>query len=761
MNWTDEQLAALCAKEPRFIITAAAGSGKTRVLTERYLQLVADGTSPDHILAITYSRKAAAEMKRRIVDGLRAARKFEEAQIAETGPVQTVHSFCERILRENCLAAGLPPDFEVWDDQKSGPAKRLAVDRAILSPTAETAEVVRFIRDLGGTTSWSPTGMNDLLTTEVQEVMKFLRESVLGLDEFSRRYGSAESTLATWCGFICRHLEIENPGVLDAESVDRIRKVLTHRGDKTRSKSLDGFDASRELTAAFHTSGLVQLGIAASVNYTSMMHAANGVDFLDMLRRTSELLRRVPSVGDRLRRQYRFVMVDESQDINAIQDDLLASLDIPNEMRVGDPQQTIYSFQGADRGAFMRHTEARPVFPLRANKRSPAGMLRVVDHIFSRIWQDEYQPMHVDPPPSTLEEDAVETPMGHVTLWRYDSTNWDQVAGYIERLRDAGERLRDTTLLVRDGFQAGYLRTALLKRGLPARIAGGSENFYTRLEIRDLANLLEALSNPHDDVRLLAVLRGPAALFSLDAVALLANGGDVWARLADFVSPVAADHDARDRFLAWFRPLAMESDRMAAWEVITEVFRVSPFLPTLARRPRRDQTIANARKLLSMASAQPEESAVGFARRIFEMQSLRSKEGEAAADAETADVLQIMTIHKSKGLEFPNVIFLDSGKELVKKAKSLRVMASEGMIVYQAEPAPVTLAKLVDQVRRADAGQEELRVLYVALTRATRHLYIAFPTRPGQNTFGSHLQRALAGLDLESWTPAKSESPAI
>lgn len=120
-----------------------------------------------------------------------------------------------------------------------------------------------------------------------------------------------------------------------------------------------------------------------------------------------------------------------------------------------------------------------------------------------------------------------------------------------------------------------------------------------------------------------------------------------------------------------------------------------------------------------------------------------------------------MTIHKSKGLEFPNVIFLDSGKDLVKKAKSLRVMASDGIIVYQADPPLVTLAKVADFVRRADAEQEELRVLYVALTRATKHLYIAFPTRPGPNTFGIRLQKHLMGLDIESWTPAKPEPPGI
>src|SRR5207302_1377441 len=96
---------------------AAAGSGKTRVLVERYLKhIIVDGFRADDILTITFTRKAAAEMKRRIVDRLTGSGLSDQAQIAETGPIQTIHGFCERFLRENAIAAGLDPDFDVLSE---------------------------------------------------------------------------------------------------------------------------------------------------------------------------------------------------------------------------------------------------------------------------------------------------------------------------------------------------------------------------------------------------------------------------------------------------------------------------------------------------------------------------------------------------------------------------------------------------------------------------------------------------------------------
>lgn len=117
---TKEQQAVIDAPESAFTVIAAAGAGKTFVLVERYLRHVEDeGLGADQILTITFTKKAAAEMKSRIVGRLRTKGLFDQAQVAETGPIQTIHSFCERLLRENALEAGLDPQFEIMSEEQS------------------------------------------------------------------------------------------------------------------------------------------------------------------------------------------------------------------------------------------------------------------------------------------------------------------------------------------------------------------------------------------------------------------------------------------------------------------------------------------------------------------------------------------------------------------------------------------------------------------------------------------------------------------
>ena len=118
---TDQQPKVVHSQERTLLVRAAAGAGKTRVLTERYLKhVLQDRLAPEQILAITFTRKAAAEMKRRIVARLIENGRYLDAQAAETGPIQTIHGFCERVLREHALEAALDPAFEILSESDQG-----------------------------------------------------------------------------------------------------------------------------------------------------------------------------------------------------------------------------------------------------------------------------------------------------------------------------------------------------------------------------------------------------------------------------------------------------------------------------------------------------------------------------------------------------------------------------------------------------------------------------------------------------------------
>ena len=127
------------AREPHLVVIAGAGAGKTSVLVQRYLRFVREGIPPSNILSITFTRKAAAEMKKRIVDTLREEGLFEAAREAETGPIQTVHSFCERLLRENAIAAGLDPEFEILAEAAKAEAREEAIQGAMGDPPDESS----------------------------------------------------------------------------------------------------------------------------------------------------------------------------------------------------------------------------------------------------------------------------------------------------------------------------------------------------------------------------------------------------------------------------------------------------------------------------------------------------------------------------------------------------------------------------------------------------------------------------------------------
>lgn len=267
---------------------------------------------------------------------------------------------------------------------------------------------------------------------------------------------------------------------------------------------------------------------------------------------------------------------------------------------------------------------------------------------------------------------------------------------------------------------AGGLKGA----GIPARVAGGSERFYTRLEVRDLANALRALTDPYDDFSLLACLRSPMVGLSIDSVMLLGLEPGVVERLESFVPPVSADGERISEFLAWYTPLRAIADRLSAWEVLSELFAKSPLLSALARREQADQLLANVRKLLSLAVAEPELGPFEFAERIREIQDLRHKEGDAPADEENADVVTIMTIHKSKGLEFPVVVLPQTDKRLANAPGDLLVEPRLGLIATKYGRFPSLIYKYLADRKRGRDEAEELRVLYVALTRAQQRLCI-------------------------------------
>lgn len=742
---TPEQRAVIEATDASVVVTAAAGAGKTAVLVWRYLKHVEDGLEPDQILTITFTKKAAAEMKGRIVKELRLGKRYREAQIAETGPIQTIHSFCERLLRENALEAGLDPRFQIAADSESREILERAVRATLSSSLEDKPEAERLISYLAGQRSYS-SGQSPYSKLEeaVSAILGRLRGSGLGLDDLERDYCDPLSLQRVFESRMLEELPLPVAEFvrrnIEGSIAERIQAGYKEWGEKAPRWVSAKPDETADREALDHTAGLFQLCASAWEGIEAEMEREQRLDFTALEARALRLLTRSAATRARIQRQYRVVMVDEAQDLNPTQYRLLAAMEIESEMLVGDAQQSIYGFRLADPRIFESRID-KDSRRLSVNQRSEAGILRFVDHVFGTLWGN-YAPM--TPPPAPIDLDVIELPVfPGIELWHQQDRNTAEVALLIkEMIEEHAPALSEVAILVRDSAFAQEMKSSLDLIGLASRITGGTERFYARLEIRDLANTLTALGDPFDDFALLAMLRSPVVGLSLDAVALLARKSPVVEALDAFESPVPEDAAKLMRFLEWYTPMRGFADRLSAWEVLSELFAVSGYLPALAKRRNAGQLLANVRKLLRLAADEPELGPLEYADRIREIQRLKHREGDAPAEDEKAELITIMTIHKAKGLEWPVVIVPQMHKPIGRRTSDVEIDPRLCLAVTKFGKRPSLYHTWLSWQRNEREREEELRLLYVAFTRARQRLCITIHGSAKHDT----LAKRVAGI---------------
>jgi ATP-dependent exoDNAse (exonuclease V) beta subunit len=239
------------------------------------------------------------------------------------------------------------------------------------------------------------------------------------------------------------------------------------------------------------------------------------------------------------------------------------------------------------------------------------------------------------------------------------------------------------------------------------------------------------VADPYDDFSLLATLYGPFAGLSLDSVVLLGTDPPVVESLAEFNPPDERDAEQLARFIAWFEPLRAYADRLSAWEVIAELFAKTQYLEVLASHPQGDRQIANARKLLMMASQEPLIGPLEYAELIRETQILGHREGDAPYGAEQ-NLITLSTIHSSKGLEYPVVVLAETNGKIDRRPGNVLIDPGSAIVATNFNHYEDARFRHLNSMRTERNREEEQRVLYVALTRAKRRLCVVlFP--PSKN----------------------------
>ena len=630
VHLTDAQRTAVLHAAGPALVLAGPGSGKTRVITRRIAALIARGVPPWQILALTFTNKAAGEMRERV------AQLVAREDGSRTGlVVSTFHSHCAAILRRFGDRVGLQPGFSIYDAGDQKDAIKSALEESGLSST-----------------QWTPASV----LSEISDAKNKLRDAAAYLAEANDFW---------------------------TRSVAKVYK-----------------------------------------SYEETLARSNAVDFDDLLLKVALLLKNDAEVRETLQNRHRWVLVDEYQDTNHAQFVIAHALAerSRNLFVVGDPDQSIYGWRGADISNILEFEEQFPgarVIPLGENFRSTSHIVAASAGLITHNRRRKHK--------------ELSTGLGEGLPVRILKANdeheeADRVADMLAERAAAGVPWRAMAVLYRMNALSRVVEDALRRRGIPSTVARGTA-FYDRKEIKDAMAYLRVCANPRDEVSLRRIINTPArgigdtsvrkieayavsnGLPLISAFAQAANAGIVSGKIGKAV----------DGFVAMIRDFARSLDERVPGDLasfVSEVLETSGLdklddHSTIEERER----VANLEELVSAAAQfrlpDDDPTADGEDPALAEPLPLQPNLGDAlrlwlesvslVADADAIDPEQgsvtLMTLHAAKGLEFDTVAVVGVENGLLPHMRA----ASEG----------------------EDGIEEERRLLFVGMTRAERLLLVS------------------------------------
>jgi ATP-dependent helicase/nuclease subunit A len=850
------------AVDPRnhVVLEASAGTGKTSVLVARYVNLLKAGIDPSNILAITFTRKAAAEMRERILHELRAAAvnsEIDRARWVELRDrlgdiaISTIDAFCLSLLREFPLEADLDPGFEMADETEVPRLIEEALDRALrmLTRLARTEpEIALVFAQLG--MSRTREGLASLLDRRLvawSALDRFLAKGPASLtaDAVCRQ---AVDSLRTLLGGIDGGLDrfladgpVGHPrfqllarevrrlsALADAPNaevravLDRVAlHFLTGEGKPRKSPAIQPYKAAHypsEFAGKRHRAAVLAAGPAvqsllfafnrdlnvvlargirrmfavALEQYRRTLEDRSVLDFSDVLERALQLLRRMDEFAQsrfRLESRYHHVLVDEFQDTSRAQWELISLLirswgeglglaSQPSIFVVGDRKQSIYRFRDAEAGILNDAARFIQSLGLSGNPRrsivrsfrAVPELLQFVNELFTEIadpepgggrftYTDDDRFPHIDAPASrrfplgVIAADTADACAGGVAdeigrILREDTVR-DRKTG-VARPAAPG----DIAILFRSRASHREFEHELEGRGIPSYVYKGL-GFFDADETKDVMALIRYLADPRSNLRAAALLRSRFIRLSDHALAMLAP--DLAASLTSSASPAGhgalGDEDRRvldvaRRFVpAW---LAM-ADRIPPAELLDVVIAESAYAYEL-HGPRRLQAWENLKKMRSLVRRIQNRGYATLPRIADHLDALTAGD-ESNAVLEALDAVNLMTVHASKGLEFPIVFVVNLAKGASGPPRPVRVIV-DGSTPGDGDETSVSIGPFVSEMDEADRDRERhetRRLLYVATTRARDRLYLSSALKdgemvPGRGSLGEILPRSIKEL---------------
>jgi ATP-dependent helicase/nuclease subunit A len=752
----EQQNAAVEARGEVFV-SAGAGTGKTSVLVERFVRAVCDeGLDVESVLVITYTRKAAGELRARIRAALLERGRPDLARELDGAWISTIHGFCSRLLRAHPFSVGIDPRFHELDEEHGAVLRGEAFDRALEAfCAAGDSERLTLLATYGS------KRLRKMLTGVYETLRSAGRELTLELDDPAdldgrlgdlrgAAQGLLEDTGATENHVAAAQAALDLPSLPDT--------LIDLAALRTRGARAAAFEEARknvenaalELVATRDKALLQELLDLFAAEYQAGKERESALDFEDLQLLARDLLVGDARVLEAEQLRFRWIMVDEFQDTNALQCeviDLLGGGPAKELFFVGDEFQSIYGFRHADVGVFReRRAAAEQRFSLTENYRSRPEVLAAVNHVFGEEFGDGYQPLAASGEfPDPVFGHPVELLLTDKESYRESGEHWRRaearaIARRVRELVDAGAATPgEIVLLFAAGTDAELYEEELRSLDLPTYRATG-RRYFGQQQVVDLLMYLRLLRNRYDDEALTAVLASPFVGVSNDGLVLIRRHAGRRPLFTGIERSLPVAFSERDERLV--RAFKQRYERLVAAAARTSLERLCELviaghdydLAVLARWDGR-RRYANLRKLMRLARTYEEvrgrdlEGFVGFLR---DQETLGAAQLEAVSEEEGADAVRLLTIHAAKGLEFKVVVVADAGRDLGGPPPADEILAlSDGRFGFKVVHPTSGERKAVfgyDEVLDADreAGRaERLRLYYVAMTRAVDRLLVS------------------------------------
>ena len=845
---TPQQQMVVDNRGGKLLVSAAAGSGKTKVLVDRLLKYIKDSIDPaniDDFLIITYTKAAAAELRGKIAAKLsehiaqdptnrHLQRQLQRLYLTK---ISTVHSFCSDILREYAYQLDISADFRVADENEIIQLRSRAMEQvleAAYSNIGKDSDLQAFVdtQGLGRSdalvpeiiqsvydsamchihpekwcdkcisdvsmdavgdpvqTPWGKYLMEDLFENLDDQIQAMTRcaDAVAGIPGLEKPTILLNDTVnqlkhlrqsATWDEIVARKAidygRLLFPKKADVpEITEPIKAVRAACKALIEEKTKVFSDPARQVIedlgrSAAAARGLISLVRAFSDAFSRLKRSRRVLDFSDLEHKTLDLLRGksrgVPTAAAReIGMRFREIMVDEYQDSNGVQDAIFSSLTEKkqNLFMVGDVKQSIYQFRLADPDIFLEkyasYEPAETAEPgqgrkilLSSNFRSGGGVIEGSNFVFEACMTEtvggidygEAEALREGVPHIPLNEPEVELHGIAVTEDTYGEEA-SFVADRIEELLDGkhyvrqGDTLRpivveDIVILLRSpGSVGGDFAYALAQRGIRCATGSGTD-LLAAPEIQTMRSILQVISNPRQDIPLLAMLASPVFGFTADQLASIRSQN----RYCCFYdSLVSSENPKVTAFLEILDILRTTSVRATLAELLERIFNLTRLDTVYAAMDGGVDAVENLQTFYQLAVDFSSMGGGDLDRFLSHLEALDERGLPGASGESNAGCVTIMSIHKSKGLEFPVVFLCGLSKRFNQESLRQPVLCHKDMglglscVDNTTRVRYPTISKAAIAAKMEhDSLSEEMRVLYVAMTRARDRLIMTYASQ--------------------------------